>query len=160
MSRSRSLPLALATCAGLAAGGGALAAADTATTARTHAQTIRGSIPFRDLGMKQIDTKPRGPSSGDRALDFAALNGRSGRREGYLMQACDLARLHKLLLTSCAGGIQLARGRLTFASAGVEAGNDSTYAITGGTGAYATARGTVVSHPARTAIFVTIRVAG
>lgn len=113
------------------------------STTSTTAQDIALKIP--KLGMKVIDSRPKGPSVGDRFLDYAkVVDAKSGARRGYAFQACDFAKVGKKELSNCYGGIQLSAGRLSFADTGTDTGRFSTVAITGGTGAYATARGTIV----------------
>jgi hypothetical protein len=46
-------------------------------------------------------------------------------------------------LANCYGALQLKAGRVIFSDAGTDEGRVSHEAITGGTGAYATARGTI-----------------
>ena len=67
-----------------------------------------------------------------------------GRRAGVLIQSCEAFFLGKTQVSSCTGAMRLPRGQLTFAEGGPETDSTtSVYAITGGTGAYQTARGTI-----------------
>jgi hypothetical protein len=142
----RSAPLALAACAAALAAGGAVTAAQGSAPAPTTAQTIALRIPLTHF--KFLDNAKKGPSTGDRDIDYGAVvDARTGAHRGVLMQSCDFAKLGKRALSSCAGGVQLRAGEIDFALTGLERGRISTYAITGGTGAYATARGTVVFTP-------------
>ncbi len=158
MLRSRSTkPIAFAACAAVLAGGGAAAIAQGQSTTPTTQQEIDLTIPKN--GMKFIDNKPKGPSTGDRFLDFArVVDAKSGARRGLAFQTCDLAKLGKTNVHNCYGGIQLSGGRINFSDTGTDTGRVSTAAITGGTGAYSTARGTIVFDAHKT-IGVAIHVA-
>jgi hypothetical protein len=142
----RTAPLALAACATALAAGGAVAVAQGAASSPTAPQTIALKIPKTHF--KYVDTGRKGPSTGDRDLDYADIaDARTGAHRGVLMQACDFAKLGKRVISSCSGGMQLASGEIDFTLSGLERGRISTYAITGGTGAFSTARGTVVFTP-------------
>jgi hypothetical protein len=145
MRRSRpAKPIALTVCAALLAGGGAAAIAEGQSTTPAAQQEIDFKIAKE--GMKFVDaTKPKGPSTGDRFLDYGKIvDTKSGASRGYVFQTCDFAKVGRKQLANCYGGVQLAGGRITFSDVGSDTGRFTSVAITGGTGAYATARGTIV----------------
>jgi hypothetical protein len=133
-------PLALAATTAVLAGGGAAAIAQGQTTS-TPAQEI--DFKIAGFSNKYLDAKPKGPSTGDRFIDKGRLVNPAGGALGYILQACDYAKVGKKELSNCYGGLQLKAGRITFSDAGTDEGRVTHVAITGGTGAYATARGTI-----------------
>jgi hypothetical protein len=135
-------PLALAATSAVLAGGGAAAIAQGQSTTPTPAQEI--DFKIAGFSNKYLDAKPKGPSTGDRFIDKGRLvNPAGGASLGYILQACDYAKVGKKELSNCAGGLQLRAGRITFSDAGTDEGRVTHVAITGGTGAYSTARGTI-----------------
>jgi hypothetical protein len=134
-------PLALAATAAVLAGGAAAIAQGQSTTP-TPAQQI--DFKIAGFSNKYLDAKPKGPSTGDRFIDKGRLvNPASGASMGYILQACDYAKVGKKELSNCAGGLQLKAGRVIFADVGTDEGRVTHVAITGGSGAYSTARGTI-----------------
>jgi hypothetical protein len=166
MNRTRPAgPLVLAACVTAIAAGGAVAAAQSSPAGTSGGgQTIELKVPLTHF--KFIDNAPKGESTGDRDLDYGDLaDATTGAHRGVLIQACDFAKLGRRAVSYCSGGLQLGGGNIDFALAGVEKGRVSTYAITGGSGDYATARGTVVFTPPRKGnpfkgIRVSVRLAG
>lgn len=93
-----------------------------------------------------VASKPNGPSTGDIFLDAGRLMDAHGRNAGVLIQSCEAYFLGKAQLSSCTGAISLAGGQITFAEGGPESNSTtSAYAVTGGTGTYQTARGTITT---------------
>lgn len=134
-------PIALAATTAVLAGGGAAALAQGQSTT-TPAQEI--DFKIAGFSNKYLDAKPKGPSTGDRFLDKGRLvNRTTGAGLGYILQACDYAKQGKKELSNCYGGLQLKAGRVMFSDVGTDEGRVTHVAITGGTGAYATARGTI-----------------
>jgi hypothetical protein len=107
-------------------------------TLREASATVQPA--FVDLG------KP-GPSPGDQVVVRDGLVRADGSPAGTLRQACTLidAGANPFVSTyECASSLELADGTITLAGPFVPARAEQAAAITGGTGAYRTARGEAV----------------
>ena len=144
----RTLIPGLAATALLSATASVAASGTPTTAAATDDTTLSFLLSDRAMASKNIDIGRKGPSIGDRHLTAISLT-RDGAVAGrveiecvaidrvYQGQTCDLAA-------------QLSDGTLFFEGVGfhkripnVGAGDDTVYAITGGSGAYAGAEGEV-----------------
>jgi hypothetical protein len=160
-------PVAIASAAALAAGAAvalAVAAPGQQTAARTLTFSAAAVSPADD---RQIDVGPRGFSIGDRSLGSQTL--RDGARPvGRLEGDC-------VILDATYNGQQcvitllLSDGQITTQGAGVNRplpgvrsgdGAGDQYAITGGTGRYAGASGTLTMRPGRNGDTVTVALRG
>jgi hypothetical protein len=116
-------------------------AGGTAAQARHHG-TIHLTEATANPQPAVVDTGTPGPSAGDVVVVRDAL-----LPNGTLNQVCTLVHVSGGLFTSdyeCAGSITLADGTITMEGPFVPAAAEQTAAITGGTGAYANARGEIV----------------
>lgn len=140
---TRSKPLALAACAAALLTGVAVAHGD---TTQAGAQDLTFKVP--SLRSSFVDTGAKGPSTGDYVVDTGTVvDAGSGVRRGTVIDTCILARVGKHDGYNCHGGARLPGGMLTMALMGVTSERVSTFAVTGGTGTYAGARGTLVTTP-------------
>jgi len=97
---------------------------------------------------KTIRIGPARVSLGDEQVTSGVLVGVNGQRAGSFGITCTLVAVHpKYTLERCHGWGQLARGQLTIAGASRSNTSHATWAITGGTGRYQTARGEIQLHP-------------
>jgi hypothetical protein len=96
------------------------------------------------------DANPAGPSLADRLVYSADILDDHGRRIGSDGADCVVVRIDATSPPSeqqtveCMVSVQLPDGQLTFQ--GLGRGRDNVFALTGGTGAYRTARGEAVVH--------------
>jgi hypothetical protein len=126
---------------GILAGVGAAAAGGRGTQARV--------TKFRELAKggtyQYVDNPPHGVSIGDFAAFSSVLADRSGKHIGRIDVQCvitagrTLAKAHQ----TCTGVLTLPGGQVTDAVGIVGAPTNAVIAVTGGTGAYAGARGTL-----------------
>jgi hypothetical protein len=128
------------------AAGAVLAAAVLALAGGTAAQAKHATIHLTEATAHPqpvfVDTGKPGPSVGDVVVVRDAL-----LPQGTLNQVCTLVNVSGGPLTSdyeCTGSIALADGTITMAGPFNPAKAAETAAITGGTGAYAKARGEIV----------------
>ena len=125
----------------------ALALAGTASAdTGGHAKTISLVEADKTLQPTFVDTGKPGPSAGDMAVIHDGVL-RNGAPAGSYNQVCTVAALGSSPFTSeseCVGSITLKDGTITMAGPFVPAKAEQSAAITGGTGAYRTARGEVV----------------
>jgi hypothetical protein len=110
-------------------------------------QTIKlveaGNGKFKFVDNPPKVTKKRGPGAGDSLIFANKLTDASGKAAGTLVASCDVATQPNTLL--CTGVWKLANGTLTGTALGTLTGRTTTIAITGGTGAYEGARGSITS---------------
>jgi hypothetical protein len=109
-------------------------------------QSIKLVEATADLEPTFVDAGDPGPSAGDLAVIHDGVL-RDGAPAGSYNQVCTLASLGSSPFTSefeCVGSITLEGGTITMAGPFVPARAEQAAAITGGTGAYGTARGEVV----------------
>lgn len=138
-------PTVLTACAAALAAGGTVAAAQ-GGPAPTSTQDLTFKNP--SLHNTYVDTGTKGPTTGDYVVDSGALDDpASGAAKGTIINSCLLVKIGKRNGYSCRGGVELAGGRIAISLIGTREEKVSTFAIDGGTGAYATARGTVVTTP-------------
>jgi hypothetical protein len=138
----------------LAATGGALAAAIAGTLAITSNGGAQTPTPQPTVMHVQrrvtdggfIDVKPRHRQSpGDAIVESSVLRDATGNRLGRAIDHCITIDHHDTL--ACTGVVLLARGTLIFAGRTGMDGKPSTFAVTGGTRAYAGARGFIDDVP-------------
>jgi allene oxide cyclase-like protein len=142
--------IALASAAAVAAAAIGLPSA-TARTAGPRTFTLvehAGGLSAVDLPpIAASATAP--PSRGDMVVFNKPLTTPGGRRAGTLHAVCTVTQPHRSIETAmfqCDGTYVLSRGQLTFSTAArIGSAPKLTVAVTGGTGAYADARGVIVS---------------
>ena len=128
----------------------ALALAGTASADPGHAHhghTIKLVEAHKELQPTFVDTGQPGPSVGDIVVARDDVLRPGGSAAGTFRQVCTLVDLGSNPLTStyeCTGSIALKDGTITMEGPFVPAAPESAAAITGGTGAYKTARGEIV----------------
>lgn len=116
-----------------------------AADSTSQAETFR--LVERDAHFRHVDLPPRerAPSVGDEFVITAKLN-RSGERVGRLHAVCTITqralKAHRIF-QSCVGTLDLRRGTIELAVGGIVSERDFEIAVTGGTGKYAGASGTV-----------------
>ena len=123
------------------------ASADTVEKAHGHDKTIRLVEANKELQPTFVDTGAPGPSVGDVAVARDDVLREDGSKAGTFRQVCTLVDLVGGPFTStfeCTGSIALKDGTITMEGPFVPSAPESVAAITGGTGAYKTARGEVV----------------
>jgi Dirigent-like protein len=143
------LALSLAvTCVATAAG---LASAD-ARPAAVHPRTFKLTEhdgPFHFVDLAPPNGSGRSVSAGDLLILTNPLTGRDGSKAGTLHAVCTVTDVRSSVETAifqCNASYVLRRGTLALSAiAPVAAASTLRIAVTGGTGAYAGARGTVVS---------------
>ena len=94
-----------------------------------------------------VDTGDPGLSQGDIVVVRDGVNAQDGTPAGTFNQACTLVEVASNPFTSayeCSGSIALEDGTITMQGPFVPAKAEQSAAITGGTGAYRTARGQIV----------------
>ncbi len=139
------IPAVLTACTAALAAGGAVAVAQ-GGPAPTPTQDLTFKNP--SLHDSFVDTGKKGLTTGDYVVDSGALqDAMSGAAKGTVINSCLLVKVGKRDGYSCRGGIALAGGTIAISLVGTREAKISTFAIDGGTGAYATARGTVVTTP-------------
>jgi hypothetical protein len=126
----------------------ALALAGTASAhTGSHDRTIELTEAHAQLQPTFVDTGKPGPSVGDLVIARDGVLRKNGAPAGTFTQACTLVELGGNPLTStyeCSGSIALEDGTITMQGPFVPAQAEQAAAITGGTGAYASARGEIV----------------
>jgi hypothetical protein len=109
---------------------------------------------------KTIHVAPGRGSLGDEQVTSGVLVDVNGQRAGTFGITCTLVAVHpKYTLERCDGWGQLTGGQLTIAGASRSNTSHTTWAITGGTGRYQTARGQIQLDPLnnhQTAVTVTL----
>jgi hypothetical protein len=123
----------------------ALALAGTAQADGKH--QIRLTEAHPDLQPTFVDTGKPGPSVGDLVIARDDVLHENGAPAGKFTQVCTLVELGSNPFTStfeCSGSIALKDGTITMQGPFVPAQPEGTAAVTGGTGAYRTARGEIV----------------
>jgi hypothetical protein len=128
---------------------GALALAGTASAHPGHgpAKPIKLVEAHKDLQPTFVDTGKPGPSVGDVAVARDEVLRPDGTSAGTFRQVCTLVDLVGNPFTStyeCTGSLALAGGTITMEGPFTPAAAEQSAAITGGTGAYAMARGEIV----------------
>ena len=125
----------------------ALALAGTASAdSGGHAKPISLVEADKTLQPTFVDTGKPGASAGDMAVIHDGVL-RNGSPAGSYNQVCTVAALGSSPFTSefeCVGSITFKDGTITMAGPFVPANAEQSAAITGGTGAYRTARGEIV----------------
>jgi hypothetical protein len=120
------------------------------TTASAHdgpAKPIKLLEAHADLQPTFVDTGKPGPTVGDTVIARDGVNRENGSLAGSFSQVCALVELGSNPLTStyeCNGSIALQDGTITMQGPFVPTAAQQSAAVTGGTGAYRTARGEVV----------------
>jgi hypothetical protein len=123
------------------------ASADTVEKSHGHEKTIRLVEANKELQPTFVDTGKPGPSVGDVAIARDDVLREDGSPAGTFRQVCTLVDLVGGPFTStfeCTGSIALKDGTIAMEGPFVPAAPESVAAITGGTGAYKTARGEIV----------------
>lgn len=140
----RSLIIAIAVSASAAVAGVAIATAAQASPGRGHDSVQRLTVVEHAVTDTTVDLAPTGDSRGDQ-LAFAnpIYDAKDKVREGSDLGSC--VRTEPGVSWQCAWTLTLPQGSLTVQGPFLDAG-DSTLAITGGTGAFATARGEMGLH--------------
>jgi hypothetical protein len=113
----------------------------------THANTINLVEAHKELQPTLVDTGTPGPSIGDLAIARDEVLFENGSPAGTSRQTCTLVDLASSPFTStfeCAGSIALHDGTITTEGPFLPSTPEQDAAITGGTGAYKTARGEAV----------------
>ena len=110
-------------------------------------QTIKlvesGNGAFKFLDNPPKVTRKRGPSAGDELILSSKLTDASGKAAGTLLATCTFTPKAGTLL--CDGVFKLASGTITGTALTTESSLTTNIAITGGTGAYEGARGSITS---------------
>jgi hypothetical protein len=150
----------------LAAGGAlalALAGAGTAAHANggyDQGRTIRLVEAHDTEDPVFVDVGDKGPSVGDVAIVKDGLNREDGTRAGEFSQVCTVVAVAGSPLTStyeCSGTIHLPDGTITQQGSFVPLKPDQLDAISGGTGAYRTARGDIETQAKADRITIRLR---
>jgi len=136
--------------AALAAAAIAVAIATTASGQTVTAHTA-ATLTFlsHDAHFQFIDVPPKGgdhkpPSEGDEFVIGGSLE-HGGKSVGTSNLVCTITQPGDHGVSTCAGMAIIPGGTLAIQGVSYIAGNSDTYAITGGTGRYAGAKGTVAS---------------
>jgi|SRR5215217_2001157 len=147
LSLRRASGAALAIAA-VALGGSAYAdAAPKAHAAHGHGATIRLLEASETVQPAFVDNGAPGPSAGDVVVVRDGVLRSDGSPAGTFNQVCTLVKAVGGPLTSeyeCTGSLALATGTITMAGPFNPAKAEQSAALTGGTGAYRTARGEVI----------------
>ncbi|MCW2993349.1 MAG: hypothetical protein JWQ18_844 [Conexibacter sp.] len=131
----------------------ALAAAAIAATASGQAPTTTAPTTLKLLHQEShfafVDVAPRGgtrkpPSEGDQFVIGGRLTA-AGKPSGTANLVCTITQPGAKGLSECVGTLVLPTGSITFAGGSRIATEDDTFAVTGGTGAYAKATGTLAA---------------
>jgi hypothetical protein len=126
----------------VAAGGivtAAVLGAATPAAAAPSTTTLRFTVT--PLASHQTDARPKGDSIGDESIDVYALNAH-GRRVGTIVNRCELAVPGSASSIAICSGVALI-GKSTLILADTPTGSPAVdVAVLGGTGRFATARGT------------------
>ncbi|MEU3739683.1 MULTISPECIES: hypothetical protein [unclassified Streptomyces] len=141
VTSKRLFAISLATAAiGFCAAGGA--------TADTPAQGGKRQVEVLEIKIQNdqheaTDLGPAGPSLGDMDV-YSGIALQDGRRVGHGGGSCQVVRIEgEKLTTQCLITVELERGSLTMQSLWTSGTRSLDMAITGGTGAFSDARGTV-----------------
>ncbi|MFI2029824.1 allene oxide cyclase barrel-like domain-containing protein [Streptomyces buecherae] len=125
----------------------AVSSADATTSGSVSGTPEKPRVQVIDIKLKneqhaETDLGPAGPSLGD----FNAFSGRSirdGREVGLGAGSCKTVHIEgDKATTQCVITVEIGRGSVTMQSLAPKGGSSLEMAITGGTGAYAGARGT------------------
>jgi Allene oxide cyclase barrel like domain len=128
-------------------GTAALAFAGSASAHGHDARTIRLTEAHKEQQPTFVDTGKPGPTVGDLAVDRDEVLRPDGSTAGTFREVCTLIDLGPTPPAStfeCTGSLALQDGTITFEGPFVPSTPEQSAAITGGTGAYATARGEIV----------------
>jgi hypothetical protein len=120
-----------------------------AATASGHSTGTTIRLVQHDKHFAFIDNPPKGgmqkpPSEGDQYV-IGGVDTENGRPAGTTNLVCVVTQPGKKAVSTCNGSLILAKGTITATGVSSIASNRDTYAITGGTGAYAGARGVLVT---------------
>ncbi|MGW9211346.1 allene oxide cyclase barrel-like domain-containing protein [Embleya sp. NPDC055664] len=119
----------------------AVGSADADTSKKERVEVFE--LQLRDLEYKPIDLGPAGPSLGDMSA-YCATAVENGRKVGYGAGTSQVVHVEGDKITSQAViTLELERGSLTMQSLRTNEASTLDMAITGGTGAFNGARGTV-----------------
>jgi hypothetical protein len=144
-SSTLSIAITASLAAAVAAAGVAVASGPGVTATGARSQTLR--LVSHDTGNGFVDNAPRGDSAGDMAV-FTQDLFRHGRRYGrgdvqFVETAKGATQAQDTMLIS--GAFRLPRGEITATGATHVGARRFKLAITGGTGAYRAARGSVTA---------------
>ena len=122
-------------------------------TASGHATGRTIHLVQHDKHFAFIDNPPKGgmqkpPSQGDQYV-IGGVDTENGKPAGTTNLVCVVTQPGKKAVSTCNGSLILAKGTITATGVSSIATNSDTYAITGGTGAYAGARGVLVTTQGR-----------
>jgi hypothetical protein len=162
-SRGFTVPvMKILTSAALVAAAIAVAIATTASGTPVSAHSAR-TLTFlsHDSNFKFIDLPPKGgenkpPSEGDEFVIGGTL-AQGGKTVGTTNLVCTITQPGAKGLSACSGIATVPGGTLAIQGASYIAGNSDTYAITGGTGRYAGAKGTAASTQKGSGDQITVR---
>jgi hypothetical protein len=132
-----------------AALGAAAVLAVVAATASGHASGTTITLVQHDSSFQFVDIAPKGgaqkpPSQGDEYV-IGGTDTENGKPAGRTSLVCTITRPGAKGLSQCVGTLILPRGTISASGVSYLATNSDTYAVTGGTGAYVGARGTLYS---------------
>lgn len=118
-------------------------------TASGHATGRTIHLVQHDKHFAFIDNPPKGgmqkpPSQGDQYV-IGGVDTQNGKPAGTTNLVCVVTQPGKKAVSTCNGSLMLAKGTITATGVSSIASNSDTYAITGGTGAYAGVRGVLVT---------------
>jgi len=137
-SRTKFLTISLATAL---IGAFAVSSADADTTERRKVEVIELEVQNDQYASNDLD--PKGPSLGDTYV-YSGLAIKDGRSVGRGGGSCEIVRIDgEEITTQCMITLELERGSLTMQSLAVVGSSSLDMAITGGTGDFSKARGTV-----------------
>jgi hypothetical protein len=132
----------------------ALAVAATAVATASSRSAV-GSIELvqRDAHFEFVDVAPKGgmqkpPSEGDEYVIGGALS-EAGKPAGTSNLVCTVTQPGSAGASECVGSVVVAGGAISFSGLSRIASNGDVFAVTGGTGRYVGASGTVVSSPGK-----------
>jgi len=128
----------------LGGAGSAYAAASASSHDDGHQRTIVLTEQTAELKPIFVDLGKPGPSVGDRAVIRDGLLAQDGADAGVLTQDCVLTDTAATVF-ECTGSLALADGTITVAGPFSPTAAEQPAAITGGTGAFRSARGEVVA---------------
>jgi hypothetical protein len=120
-----------------------------AATASGHSSSTTIKLVQRDSNFQFVDVAPKGgvqkpPSQGDEYV-IGGIDTENGKPAGRTSLVCTVTKPGAKGLSQCVGTLILPKGTISASGISYNATNSDTYAITGGTGAYAGARGTLYS---------------
>lgn len=128
-----------------------------ARAARPAQQVLTVTGRYSEGSSHFVGKDPQHPQIGDEFIDVGPVR-RNGKVVGRFADICTIVEgtSEQNVVNQCVGTLRLAQGQIvtTGASGG---GNDTTDAITGGTGAFAYVRGTAESVSGPSAVTITYR---